>query len=165
MRAGQRCDRTQQRQGVFLKRCALKLELIGAALAEAFQVGPQFQAELGKPSQAAHEVGGVLLPQDAQQIVVGRCQPGHLDDPARRLGADHAAAAAQQGLVHGTGRVQPPALAQSAQDPREDHREEVVDQRGVPAGQQALLEIPEGGDQLIRGGAGEARAAGRQGIL
>ena len=81
-----------------------------------------------------------VVAEDGHEVGSGGGDLGHLPHAPRRLGADHPAFAAQQIVLQGSG-VAAPAVAEAPQHAEEDHGEEVVDQRRVPAGEELALEV------------------------
>ena len=83
---------------------------------------------------------------------MARCDGGHLDDAPCGLGTDHAPLAAHQIVVQRAWFILPagaPPDREAAQNAEEDHGEEVVDQRRVPARQKIRLQGAIVGGQLV----------------
>src|SRR5262245_151437 len=64
----------------------------------------------------------------------------HFDDAIGRLGAHDTAFAGDQVVLQGAIAVLTPSLSEASENPIEDHREEVVDERRVPFLEQLALE-------------------------
>ena len=95
------------------------------------------------------ERGNITLAEFINKSVIRCGQLGQVGNPPGWFGADHAAFISDQIILQILGFASAPLFAELAKHAEKDHRQEIVDQRRVPACNQTRLELAEFGGELI----------------